>query len=276
MKIRNFQAFFFLCCITLNAPLATALAQNPSKQQLAIPLSEPGQPFTLNVDIISGSIQVTTYGGKEVIIDAVGEENVKSESETKNGMRRIGGRGLELNVEEKNNVVRVREGFPNRLSRLTIRIPMATARLKLSTINEGSITVSNVKGELEISDLNGAIVLNAISGSVVANTINGDITVKFKALNEHAPMAFSTLNGNVDVSFPANIRASFKLKSDQGEIYTDFDLVSEVRRSKVVTSTKAGMYQVKLDDWVYGRVGGGGQQVLMKNMNGNIYIRRVK
>jgi len=30
------------------------------------------------------------------------------------------------------------------------------------------------------------------------------------------------------------------------------------------------MYSVKIEDWVYGKIDGGGPEMLMKNMNGNI------
>ena len=36
------------------------------------------------------------------------------------------------------------------------------------------------------------------------------------------------------------------------------------------------MYQLKLDDWIIGKINGGGPEVLMKNMNGNIYVRKNK
>ncbi len=37
-------------------------------------------------------------------------------------------------------------------------------------------------------------------------------------------MSFSTMNGDVDVTMPGDVKARVKLKSDNGEIYSDFEV----------------------------------------------------
>ena len=81
-----------------------------------------------------------------------------------------------------------------------------------------------MSGELEISNVNGAIQAHGRGGSAVANTVNGNLTATFKGVTPGTPMAFSTLNGKVDVTFPANVKAALKMKSDRGEVYSDFDV----------------------------------------------------
>ncbi|MEO6632693.1 MAG: hypothetical protein ABIN13_13255, partial [Mucilaginibacter sp.] len=45
----------------------TALwAQTPEKQQLTVPLSQPGKPYKLSVGLVDGSITVTGYEGKDI------------------------------------------------------------------------------------------------------------------------------------------------------------------------------------------------------------------
>jgi len=34
------------------------------------------------------------------------------------------------------------------------------------------------------------------------------------------------------------------------------------------------MYKIKMEDWIYGKINGGGSEILMKNMHGNIYIKK--
>ena len=89
-------------------------------------------------------------------------------------------------------------------------------------------------------------------------------------------MAFSTLNGNVDVTFPASVKANVKLKSDRGDIFSDFDIDVDKGQPKTTRTSQNGMYHVKIEDWVYGKINSGGPEVMMKNMNGNIYIRKAK
>jgi len=188
-------------------------------------LSNPGKPYKLDVGLINGSITVTGYEGKDVIIDIQSDEDKggKGGEDRVNGMRRLsGGNNMDVQADENNNQVNV-HGDGRKKTTLIIKIPQNEVNLKLSTINDGNIIASNVSGELEIINVNGFIKLTNISGSVVANTVNGKVEVTFKTIDPKAPMAFSTLNGNVDVTFPASLKANVKLKSDRGDIYTDFD-----------------------------------------------------
>ncbi len=41
-------------------------------------------------------------------------------------------------------------------------------------------------------------------------------------LNAAKAMAFTSLNGVIDVTLPASTRANLKLRSDMGDVYTDF------------------------------------------------------
>ncbi len=245
-------------------------------QQLVVPLSQPGKAFKLDVGLINGSITVNAYEGKDVIIDVQSDEDRRGRGEEReNGMRRLNSNSVSIQAEESNNRVTV-HGDANKKADLMIKIPQNEVTLKLTTINNGNINVSNASGELEITNVNGYIKLNNVSGSVVANTVNGKVEVTFKTIDPKAPMAFSTLNGNVDVTFPASLKANVKLKSDRGEIYTDFDVVTEQRKPNVTRSGSSGMVSLKIEDWVYGKIAGGGPEIMMKNMNGNIYIRRAK
>lgn len=254
-------------------------AQSSNSEQLVVPLSDPGKPYKLNAHLVSGSITLVSYEGKDILIDAQsGDEKSGRVKEAANGMRRLSpANSLDVTAEENNNQVNIHSSMGNKNINLTIKVPRNDVKLKLNTVNNGDINVSNVSGELEVTNVNGSIKLNNVSGSVVANTVNGEVNVKFKAIDPKAAMAFSTLNGNVDVTFPATLKANVKLKSDRGDIYTDFDVVTNTQQKPAVSrNNKAGMYSLKIDDWVYGKIEGGGPEMMMKNMNGNIYIRKTK
>jgi hypothetical protein len=252
-------------------------AQDEVKEQLTVALSDPGKPATLKVDMVSGSIKVVGYEGKEVVVEAVvpGRKETESQKPGPDGMKRIASTGFELTAKEAGNKVVVETESHRRRVNLTIRVPYRCA-LDLSTVNNGSISVENVTGAMEISNVNGPITLTDVSGSVVANTVNGNVVVKFKEVATNTPMAFTTLNGNIDVTFTGNVKASPKLKSDRGEVFTDFDMEIEKRNQKEEKRTAAGVYKVSIDDWVYGKINGGGPEMLFQNMNGNIYIRKGK
>jgi len=261
---------------------ARSMAQTETKdQQLIVPLSEPGKPYKLDVGLVSGSIKVTVYEGKDIVIDATGgERKNKRERETndnKAGMRRIaGGESLDVTAHEKGNTVTIGSDIPNKPINLTIKVPQGATSVKLSTVNGGSIVANDLSGALEVSNVNGYIDLTNISGSVVANTVNGKVLVTFKSIDPRAAMAFSSLNGNVDVTFPAGLKANVKARSDRGDVFSDFDMVTDKTQSKANKTAKDGMYRLSIEDWIYGKIDGGGPEMMLKTMNGNIYIRKAK
>ncbi|NHA02207.1 DUF4097 domain-containing protein [Mucilaginibacter sp. HC2] len=275
--MKMIKAIKITCALLAVLLLNTRVWAQGGSGQLIVPLSDPGKPYKLSAGLVRGSITVTGYEGKDIVIDAQsGEERRGHVKEDGNGMKRlIGNNNLDITAEEKNNEINV-GGSAGKFVNLIIKVPQSGAKLKLSAINDGNIMVSNVKGELEVINVNGHIKLTGISGSVVANTINGDVTVTFRSIDPKAAMAFTTLNGNVDVTFPATLKANVKLKSDRGDIYTDFDVVNTAQKPAVTKTNKNGMYSLKIDDWVYGKIDGGGPEMMMKNMNGNIYIRKAK
>jgi hypothetical protein len=255
----------------------TGLWAQTEKTQLVVPLSQPGKPYKLDVGLVSGSITVAGYEGKDVIIEVLDKEK-KPHVRTHDGLHSLstGGRA-DITAEESNNRVTV-QGEAGKTANLVLKIPQNEVTLKLGTVNDGDILASNINGELEITNVNGAIKLTSISGSVVANTVNGNVVVTFRSIDPKAAMAFTTLNGNVDVTFPAGLKANVKLKSDRGDIFTDFDVAAEQHKPKVTQKSggKGAMYSLKVEDWVYGKIDGGGPEMMMKNMNGNIYIRKAK
>ena len=273
------KAIKFTGTLMLTLLLSARLwAQDGDKGQLVVPLSDPGKPYKLDVSLVNGSITVTGYEGKDIIIDAQGEERKHREKETApNGMKRLSAvNNLDVQAQENNNTVNI-HGSPMKTTNLTIKVPMNSTGIKLSTVNNGNINASNLNGDLEIRNVNGYIKLSNIAGSVVANTVNGNVEVTFKSIDAKAAMAFSTLNGKVDVTFPASLKANVKLKSDQGDIFTDFDVVTEQRKPVVTKNTgEKGMYSLKMEDWVYGKIAGGGPELLMKTTFGSLYIRKAK
>lgn len=270
-----------------------------STEQLTVPLSSPGKPYSLKIQLVTGSIKVASYDGKDILINATprsddddkgsktngnfkvninfrkGDKDKEEESDfDKSGMKRIASSGgFEVTAKEADNNVTVNTGNPNKAVDLDLKIPQ-DVKLKIGTVNDGEISVENVRGELEVSNVNEKITLDKVSGSVMANTVNGDIVVTFSKVDPNAPMAFSTLNGDIKVTLPIDTKANLKLKSDNGEIFSDFDVAVDKTSGKVDKTSTPGMYKIKKDDWVYGKINGGGAEMLMKNMQGDIYLKK--
>lgn len=251
-------------------------------EQIAVPLSAPDQRGKLEVSQIRGNIIIEAYNGKEVIIEATAGEagdcdscddhnhNDDRKRNVPSGMKRISSSPVELEASESNNRVEVETNSWKKPINLNIKVP-ANFDLEVSTIH-GKVEVTGINGTHEISSVNGPLTLNDMSGSIVSNTVNGTILVNFKSIKPNEPMSFVTLNGDVDVTFPGSVKARAKMKSDRGEIFTDFEMT--VDRSKPEVKTDDGAYKVSINSWVFGDINGGGPEYTFKNMNGDIIIRK--
>jgi hypothetical protein len=180
---------------------------------------------------------------------------------------------MDLEVTENNNQVTVKSNSWSHKINLEIEIPNGTD-LELHTYNGGDLMVSNVQGELALTNYNGEITALNISGSVVASTYNGEIKATFDKVTEGTPMSYSTYNGDIDLTLPANAKATLKMKTEQGEIFTGFDIKLTSSGPVQMKDSKAGVYKVVVDDWKRGEINGGGPDITIKNYNGDIVIRK--
>jgi hypothetical protein len=258
----------------------TFLESEDEKEQLVVHLTNPAKPGKLSLDIVNGDIHVIGYDGKDVIIEAIAEVDNhisrKKGNARNDGMKRITPTdGFEISAEEDNNMVKIETDAVLKTINFTIKVPKKFS-LKLSTVNNGNILVENVSGSFELENANGGIKMKNVSGSALANTINGDLIADFDSILTGTPMAFTTLNGNVDVTLPPTVKANIKMQSEMGEIYSDFDIDINKNTSKMKQTTEKGVYKIVKDKWTYGRINGGGAEILMKNMHGDVNIRKGK
>jgi len=272
----NTQSSFIKSVVTIiGCALVTAvpvLAQ--SGDRVSVQLSDPARPSVVKASLVAGSINVKSHDGKEVIVEARARNRESSSSE--GGMRRIPMTSTGLSVEEENNQVRIGTDSYQRPIDLTISVPTRTS-LILRTVNDGNIVVSGVDGEIDVDDINGSVTLNNISGNAIAHALNGRVLVTFNRINAQKPMSFSSMNGDIDVTFPPDLKANLTLRSDQGEVYSDFDVQVQAKAPQPQaedTRSQGGRYRYKVDKTVRATVNGGGQEIQFKNFNGNIYIRK--
>lgn len=274
-----------IAMLALALATTTLSAQQSGVDRIPIPLTNPSRPVFLKVSVVNGGITVRGKTTNEVTVEAKlrqeddeTEETGKSPSNS-SGLRLIPNTSTGLTVEEEDNEVSVSTGMVgvSRSVDLVIDVPLNTS-VKLSTVNNGDIAVDHVNGDLEVSNVNGSVTLSQVSGSAVAHALNGELKATFTKVNPAKPMSFSSLNGTIDVTFPPDLKATLLLKSEQGEIYSDFDMQLEKTINRVEESRKEnkGRYRVSVEKGMKGKINGGGSEIVFKNFNGEIYVRKGK
>jgi len=203
----------YLSVILLGASLAVRAEEAPP-DRVNVPLTDPSRPAVLNASLMNGGMTVTGYAGKEVIVEARprGHESESRPNPKAEGMHRLDARGTGLSVEEQDNQVNIGVREMSRTVDLIIQVPFNTS-LKLKCLNDGNIQVDHVSGEIDANDLNGSVKLTNISGSAVAHSLNEGVTVTFDKVTPGKAMSFSTMNGDIDVSLPADPRSTATSKS---------------------------------------------------------------
>ena len=95
--------------------------------------------------------------------------------------------------------------------------------------------------------------------ALVLETINGD--VELRGLN--GPVRAKSINGFVDMDLSANAAGAVHFSSVNGEIYTDFDLDLDKNSTAFNKKVKAPL-------------NGGGQELALETINGDIFFRKRK
>lgn len=266
--------------LMLSAGCVFGWAQDASPERVTVPFSDPSRPKMVKVSLVNGGITVKGYAGKEVIVESrtTDGETGRRRRSAPPGMHQIFAGGAGLQVEESENTVTIGTERINSNAEISVQVPYDTS-LKLSTVNGGNIVVDGVSGDVDVNNTNGAVTLTHISGSAVAHALNGKVLVVLDRVTPGKPMSFSSLNGDIDVTLPADIKANVKMKTDNGEIFSDFDVrLTGSGHPPVVEGNRSGggKYRVRFDRAVYGSINGGGPEIQFTTFNGSIYIRKPK
>ena len=256
------------------------------RQQITMPFRDASMPRKLVVEGGTGSLTIRAYDGQDAIIEYTGREipgannrgNRAARSEPPDGMHRIGGsRGLD--ITEESNTVRVNSQgiFGGRVRDMVIQVPAQTS-VNVKSMFGGNMTIENIAGDIEAENFNGQVIITNASGSVVAHSMNGKITVSLSRVPPDKSMSFSTFNGDVDVTLPADTKARFKMRTDFGDIFTDFDVKMEANAPPVVEDEKdkrgVPRRRVRVDGTQTGTINGGGPEMQFTTFNGRIMIHK--
>jgi hypothetical protein len=289
--------------------------QESQADHAVVSFSNPAKPGTVEVDISEGSITVRGYEGKDVIIDARWREKSltreerelgpaleearreaerearreareeldqeelakqKAQAEKAKGMKALEVESMGLTIEEEENVIQVNAEEGKRAVDLIIQVPFSTSLRLSCRDDEKGVTVDRVDGEIEVDTGDGPIMLTNVSGPVVADSSDGEIKAVFGKVIPGKPMSFSAMEGDIDITLPADVKASLKMKTDEGQIFTDFDVrLTPTQQKKEEDERKeGGGYRVSFEKVTLGLINGGGVEIQLTTYEGNIYIRK--
>jgi hypothetical protein len=248
--------------------------------QKSFPLSGTG-PRSLEIDNVYGSIEVVGSPQEQVQIVVTKTIRAKSQAE----LERAKKEGT-LDVQQQDNAVRLYVDGPFRCDSnccscsrerryyvvkydFKVRVP-ERINLKVKTVNEGTVHVEGVRGDYSVGNVNGPIDMEEVAGSGRVQTINGRVRVTFRE-NPTQDSEFTTINGNVDLYFAPKLAADFRFKTMQGEIYSDFSM-TEIPLQSGKAERRDGKFVFRADRYTGARVGAGGPEIKLENLNGDLRV----
>ena len=138
----------------------------------------------------------------------------------------------------------------------TVRVPSGV-RFVGRTVN-GNVETTPIESDAEAYTVNGNVHINT-TGYAQARTVNGGITASLGNANWTKTIEFKTVNGDVALDLPALTSTQITADTLNGDISTEFPM------------TVLGRFSRR---HVNGTIGGGGRELLLKTINGNIRVRR--
>ena len=232
---------------------------------------EVGDNTILKVTTINGQIEINSYDGDTVTVNAIKKSSFGQEELDK----------IEIVVIEDENGLEIEtKYFGQRLTipsvDMNIKVPKNVTVNSVTTSN-GDIQISSVKGNVIAKSSNGAIIIEDVSGYVSATTSNGKIDVKkttgikdLKTANLGINaevydfkdnVSISTSNGGITVYINTSLNANIEMTTSNGQISIK-DVTLNIQSSE--------------DKHIEGLLGEGGNLLDIQTSNGNINLYKLE
>ena len=265
-------AALVIACLAVGGLVPPAAAQTAP---IAIELSQPDQPVTLRIGILSANIVVIGERRKDIQLEVDGGESGRRII-TPSGSKSIAAGSYRLSVAEENNVVDVSSQWRSSTLDIVARVP-ASAALELWTTNDGTIVVNDVTGAQQLQNTNGPITVSGAANAVIAESVNEDIEIAFASLTGVEASSLTSVNGDLSLGLPAQASAQVHIDTARGEISSDFEIEVLPSEPTVTRSQgKKGTLEIKVEDLIIANINGGGPIVRMKTLNGDIQINKTQ
>jgi hypothetical protein len=250
--------------------------------QKTLTLSAP--PMRLIVDNLDGYVHIKGTNASQVLVTA--HKTIRAETDT--DLRQAKAEVM-LDIEQTPGGVSVYYDAPwrckgegggchgdyRRFYNVTYDIDVAvpvSARIVVSTVNDGDVSIEKTTGDFDIRNVNGGIHMESVAGSGDVSTVNGPISVQF-AKNPPGASSFKSINGQLDVYFQPALSADLLFKTFNGQIYSDFDVTP---RAVPVTEAeqKNGRFVYRSNGMRAARAGAGGPEFTFDAFNGSIRLHQ--
>jgi len=141
-----------------------------------------------------------------------------------------------------------------------IHLPQQARLANISSVN-GQIVIDGVAGNIEASTVNGGVQVRDVAGDLKLSTVNGEVKAQMVALGSGQSVSLDAVNGQLELSLPANANAEVSASTLNGSLNSEFSALV-VKKEFPVGSNLKGM------------LGNGSGRVKASTVNGSISFRK--
>jgi len=222
---------------------------------------------TLEVRGISGRVRAVRASGGEAEVTAV-----------KKAGRRGNPEDVEIKMVEAGDGVTICAVYPTRRSGMSecrpgggggdnikdtdvsvdfeVKVPVGVDFVG-ATVN-GDVEATDLPADARVSSVNGDVEVSA-AGTARGTTVNGSVVATVGKAGWNGTLEFSTVNGGIRLTLPANLDADVDASTVNGAIDSDFPITVQGRMRPRE---------------FHGRIGKGGRKLQLNTVNGSIELRK--
>jgi hypothetical protein len=200
-------------------PAALAHAEETTS---TIAFSDPTKPGTLKIRVMRGDVVIHGADVKEISVKSDSDDTAPTPR--KDGMRVLSTSSSYV-LSEHANVVTLEYGGDNWMggsADFKITVPASTSVVVANAVH-GDFECSNITGDIDVRSTHGDVKLDAVTGGALVETVNGEIRVNVKSVTQGHPLSFTSMNGEVEIRVPADLKAAVRFRTHRGTILSNFD-----------------------------------------------------
>ena len=253
-QLKSRGAVFAALVAMILAPSAQAAYGNSANTvteefHKTIPLNANGR---ISLENVNGNVEITGWDKNEVQIDAVKSARDQQRLDE-----------AKIEVEGSGDSVQIRTRYPEGRSNenpasvhYVVHVPARALLEKIHLVN-GSLQISQFKGEVIAHLVNGKLKAHDLASRAELSTVNGSSEVSYNTLANVQEVKISAVNGSINLMLPASPNANISASSVSGNIKSDFPIQ--------VDSGFVGHH-------MNGTLGSGGTRIELSNVNGSTHI----
>lgn len=250
--------------------LGVFIASAQTRNEFSFNVKGNASESTLVIDQLYADLEIVGISGSEIKFVAYDYEGLPEKAK---GLKPLSGgepenTGIGLSIKQEGNTILL-AGAHSEADDAEYKISVPrNLKLKLNynSWQGGDVKIEGMANEVEAKSQIGDLVLVDVTGPIVAYTLSSDLEVVFSSLSQVSPSSISSTSGDIDVTLPQATKGTFKMATVSGGVYTDldFDLGEEASRRRIMGQSTTG------------KLNGGGVEVLLKSVSGDIYVRKAK